>query len=295
MTEPDQHSSPIKTPKQLIIVVALAFIVPIVIIGLLSQLLTSTPHDTSGDEQRVLERIKPVGSIVIADVSVPRGNLTGEQVYGQVCKTCHDAGLAGAPKSGDKGQWTARIAEGEKTLVQHAVAGFQGKAGVMPPKGGNTDLTDDEVHRAVVYLANQVGAGWKEPAPTAAAAAPAAKSPAAAVPAAVASTSTASPPAAAAAPAATPSASAAAASIVGKTDGKATYDKTCAVCHATGLAGAPKFGDKAAWAPRIATGLDTLHNSALHGKNAMPPKGGNLALTDTDVTAAVDYIVAAAK
>ena len=295
MTEPDQHSSPIKTPQQLIIVVALAFIVPIVIIGLLSQLLTSTPHDTSGDEQRVLERIKPVGSIVIADVSVPRGNLTGEQVYGQVCKTCHDAGLAGAPKSGDKGQWTARIAEGEKTLVQHAVAGFQGKAGVMPPKGGNTDLTDDEVHRAVVYLANQVGAGWKEPAPTAAAAAPAAKSPAAAVPAAVASTSTASPPSAAAAPAATPSASAAAAPVVGKTDGKATYDKTCAVCHATGLAGAPKFGDKAAWAPRIATGLDTLHNSALHGKNAMPPKGGNLALTDTDVTAAVDYIVAAAK
>ena len=295
MTEPDQHSSPIKTPKQLIIVVALAFIVPIVIIGLLSQLLTSTPHDTSGDEQRVLERIKPVGSIVIADVSVPRGNLTGEQVYGQVCKTCHDAGLAGAPKSGDKSQWTARIAEGEKTLVQHAVAGFQGKAGVMPPKGGNTDLTDDEVHRAVVYLANQVGAGWKEPAPTAAAAAPPAKSPAAAVPAAVASTSTASPPSAAAAPAATPSASAAAAPVVGKTDGKATYDKTCAVCHATGLAGAPKFGDKAAWAPRIATGLDTLHNSALHGKNAMPPKGGNLALTDTDVTAAVDYIVAAAK
>ena len=285
MTEPDQHSSPIKTPKQLIIVVALAFIVPIVIIGLLSQLLTSTPHDTSGDEQRVLERIKPVGSVVIADASVPRGNLTGEQVYGQVCKTCHDAGLAGAPKSGDKGQWTARIAEGEKTLVQHAVAGFQGKAGVMPPKGGNTDLTDDEVHRAVVYLANQVGAGWKEPAPTATAAAPAAKSPAAAAPAAVTSTSTATPPSAAAAPAATG----------GAADGKGVYEKTCAVCHATGLAGAPKFGDKAAWAPRIATGINTLHNSALHGKNAMPPKGGNLALPDADVSAAVDYMAAAAK
>jgi cytochrome c5 len=73
------------------------------------------------------------------------------------------------------------------------------------------------------------------------------------------------------------------------------YEKTCAVCHATGLAGAPKFGDKAAWAPRIATGLNTLHNSALHGKNAMPPKGGNLALTDTDVAAAVDYMVSTAK
>ena len=157
----------------------------------------------------------------------------------------------------------------------------------MPPKGGNTDLTDDEVHRAVVYLANQVGAGWKEPAPTAAAAAPAAKSPAVAAPAAVASTSTNSttPPSAAAAPAA----------AGGTADGKGVYEKTCAVCHATGLAGAPKFGDKAAWAPRIATGLNTLHNSALHGKNAMPPKGGNLALTDTDVAAAVDYMVSTAK
>ena len=286
MTEPDQHSSPIKTPKQLIIVVVLAFIVPIVIIGLLSQLLTSTPTDTSSDEQRVLERIKPVGTIVMADASAPHGNLTGEQVYGQVCKTCHDAGLAGAPKSGDKHAWTPRIAEGEKTLVAHAIGGFQGKSGVMPPKGGNADLTDDEVHRAVVYLANQAGAGWKEPAPAAAAAAPAA-------PAAAPVTAAASAPAAAAAPAATPTAAAAPAG--GKADGKATYDKTCSVCHATGLAGAPKFGDKAAWAPRIATGLAALHNSALHGKNAMPPKGGNLALTDADVTAAVDYMAGAAK
>ncbi|HET8875114.1 MAG TPA: c-type cytochrome, partial [Casimicrobiaceae bacterium] len=265
-----------------------------------SQLLTSTPHDTSGDEQRVLERIKPVGSIVIADASAPKGNLTGEQVYGQVCKTCHDAGLAGAPKTGDKAQWAPRIAEGEKTLVQHAIAGFQGKVGVMPPKGGNPDLTDDEVHRAVVYIANQAGAGWKEPAPTAVAgAAPAATATAPAQ--AVASTSTtpataAAAPvvAAAAAPAtATPAATPAAGGA--KADGKAVYEKTCAVCHATGLAGAPKFGDKAAWAPRIATGINTLHNSALHGKNAMPPKGGNLALSDADVTAAVDYMAAAAK
>lgn len=300
MTEPDQHSSPIKTPKQLIIVVALAFIVPIVIIGLISQLLTSTPHDTSGDEQRVLERIKPVGSIVIADASAPKGNLTGEQVYGQVCKTCHDAGLAGAPKIGDKAQWTPRLAEGEKTLVQHAIAGFQGKVGVMPPKGGNPELTDDEVHRAVVYIANQAGAGWKEPAPTpVASAAPAATATAPAQ--AVASTSTtpataAAAPvvAAAAAPAtATPAATPAAGGAKG--DGKGVYEKTCSVCHATGLAGAPKFGDKAAWAPRIATGINTLHNSALHGKNAMPPKGGNLALSDADVTAAVDYMAAAAK
>jgi cytochrome c5 len=78
-------------------------------------------------------------------------------VYGQICKTCHEAGIAGAPKAGDKAAWAPRVAQGEKTMVQHAIAGFQGKTGVMPPKGGNMDLTDDEVHRAVVYLANQVG------------------------------------------------------------------------------------------------------------------------------------------
>ena len=83
MTEHDPHSSPIKTPKQLIIVVVLAFIVPIVIIGLLSQLLHQHAGTTRrGDEQRVLERIKPVGTVVIADASAPHGNLTGEQVYG---------------------------------------------------------------------------------------------------------------------------------------------------------------------------------------------------------------------
>ena len=306
MTEHDPHSSPIKTPKQLLIVVALAFIVPVVIIGLVSQLVTSTRHDTSGDEQRVLERIKPVGTIVIADASAPRGNLTGEQVYAQVCKTCHEPGLAGAPKSGDKAAWTPRIAQGEGTLVQHAIAGFQGKTGVMPPKGGNTDLTDDEMHRAVVYLANQVGANWKEPAATAVAAAPAAPvstkgaapaTPAAAPPAAAAPAAAASPAAAqqAAPAAAAPAGAAVANASAGKGDGKGTYDKTCAVCHASGLAGAPKYGDKAAWAPRIATGLPSLHNSALHGKNAMPPKGGNMALPDADVTAAVDYMVAAAK
>ena len=77
--------------------------------------------------------------------------------------------------------------------------------------------------------------------------------------------------------------------------GKATYDSVCTVCHGAGVAGAPKFGDKAAWAPRIKTGLDALHASALKGKGAMPPKGGNPAIPDADVKAAVDYMVAAAK
>ena len=293
MQEPDQHTSPIKTPKQLVIVVLLAFIVPITVIALLSQLFTSGMHGATEDEQRVLERIKPVGNVVIAEASAPRGNLTGTEVYAQVCKTCHEAGLAGAPKFGDKAAWGPRIAQGEKTLVQHAIAGFQGKAGVMPPKGGNADLSDDEVHRAVVHMANQVGAGWKEPAPTAtAAAAPAAA--AAAAPAAASAPAPAS--AAAAPPAAAPSAPAmAAATASAGADGKTVYDQTCHVCHAAGIAGAPKFGDKAAWAPRIATGIDTLHKAAITGLRAMPPRGGNMALTDAQVQAAVDYMVSAAK
>jgi cytochrome c5 len=81
----------------------------------------------------------------------------------------------------------------------------------------------------------------------------------------------------------------------GKPDGKKTYESTCIACHGAGVAGAPKFGDKAAWAPRIATGIASLYNSALKGKKAMPPKGGNATLGDADIKAAVDYLTAAAK
>ncbi|HEX5628822.1 MAG TPA: c-type cytochrome [Usitatibacteraceae bacterium] len=88
---------------------------------------------------------------------------------------------------------------------------------------------------------------------------------------------------------------AAAPAAAGKPDGKKTYDTACMACHATGAANAPKFGDKAAWAPRIKTGAEALYASSLKGKGAMPPKGGNAALADADVKAAVDYIVAGSK
>jgi cytochrome c5 len=78
-------------------------------------------------------------------------------------------------------------------------------------------------------------------------------------------------------------------------DGKKVYDTACMACHATGAAGAPKFGDKTAWTPRLKTGADALYASALKGKGAMPAKGGNAALSDADVKAGVDYMTAAAK
>ncbi|HEX4333492.1 MAG TPA: cytochrome c oxidase subunit II [Usitatibacter sp.] len=96
--------------------------------------------------------------------------------------------------------------------------------------------------------------------------------------------------------AAAPAAGAPAAGASAKpADGKSTFDSVCTVCHTAGVAGAPKFGNKADWAPRIAQGKAALYNSALHGKGAMPPKGGNAALSDETVKAAVDYMAAAAK
>ena len=100
MTE--EHSSPIKTPKQLIIVVLLAFAVPITLAALISQLVTSGEKGIHEDDSKVLARIQPVANVVLAEASGPKGMLSGEQVYTQVCKTCHETGLAGAPKLGDK-------------------------------------------------------------------------------------------------------------------------------------------------------------------------------------------------
>jgi cytochrome c5 len=163
----------------------------------------------------------------------------------------------------------------------------------MPARGGNSDLTDEEVAGAVVHMANQAGATWKAPELVARAPAQAAATTASAPPAPpVATAAKAAPPApaAAAAPAAAPAQAAAAGN-----KGKAIYDTTCTVCHTAGIAGAPKLGDKAAWAPRIQTGIEALYNSSLKGKNAMPPKGGNAGLPDADVKAAVDYMIAQAK
>ena len=103
------------------------------------------------------------------------------------------------------------------------------------------------------------------------------------------------------APAAAPAAPAAGGNTVATSSdtGKKVYDTTCMACHAAGVAGAPKFGDKAAWGPRIAQGIDTLHTHALKGftgkAGMMPPKGGNMSLSDADVKAAVDYMVAHGK
>jgi len=74
-------------------------------------------------------------------------------------------------------------------------------------------------------------------------------------------------------------------------DGQQIYQASCQACHATGAAGAPKLGDKEAWAPRIATGMDAMLSSAINGKNAMPPKGACMSCSDEDLKAAIEYMV----
>jgi cytochrome c5 len=78
-------------------------------------------------------------------------------------------------------------------------------------------------------------------------------------------------------------------------DGATVYNQNCAMCHVPGLANAPKFGDKAAWAPRLESGREALLASAIKGKGAMPPKAGNPKLSDEEVAAALDHLLASAR
>jgi cytochrome c5 len=278
----------IRTPKQLITVVAISFIVPIVGIVMLAMFVTGAKNiEPAGSSARAAEviadRMRPVGELWIAGQTPPAGatavavvaavkaERTGEDVYKLACASCHASGALNAPKLGDNAAWAKLLPEGLDGLTKQAIAGIR----QMPARGGNPSLTDIEMKRAVAYMANSSGGKFKEP-PVAA---PAAAAPAAAPAAAAAATVVAA--------AATPKAAAAA--PAGAVDGEAVYKKACAACHASGAAGAPKSGDKAAWAPRIKKGEDALVASVIKGLGVMPPRGGNPTLTDADIRAAVAY------
>lgn len=293
----DHHESPIKTPKQLIAVVIAAFLIPIIIIVLLVNFVGHGSLEGAGSTQTaeaVNNRIAPVASLEIKDPNAPRVYKTGEQVYKEVCAACHATGAAGAPKYGTAADWSARIGQGFNGLLNAVLHG----KGAMPPRAGTSpdDLSDYELGRAVVYMADAGGAKFPEPPAPAPAAAGAPAQAEAAAPAAPAAAAPAPAPAApaAAAPAAPAAAAPAAVAAASPEVGKKVYEQVCAACHAAGVAGAPKFGDKAAWAPRIAEGMDAIHNFALKGKGVMPPKGG-YGGPDADVIAASNYMVNAAK
>ncbi|WP_321886118.1 c-type cytochrome [Paraburkholderia bannensis] len=297
------HGAPIKTPGQLIAAVVAGFAVPIVIIILLAYYVDNTTRTGAGTDelsvQQVTSRIAPIAQVSIRDANAPRVYKTGEQVYQAVCSACHASGAAGAPKFGNSGDWAPRIAQGYDTLWHTALSG----KGAMPARGGTSpdDYSDYEIGLAVAYMANHAGANFQDPpkpAPGAANAANAASGAAAAAPASGADANAAQATAAAAAIAAIPQAGSAPADGAASADasqaGKALYTQVCQACHAAGVLGAPKFGNKADWAPRLKDPMDTIYNYALHGKGQMPAKGGSNA-SDADVKAAVDYMVSAAK
>ncbi|WP_288378445.1 cytochrome c5 family protein [uncultured Massilia sp.] len=275
----NEHQSLISTPKQLIAAVAGFFLV--IVIGIILLVIFATNDRLVGvgtnsqSAEAVAARLRPVAEagFTLVDANAPRVLQAGNAVYTAVCAACHDSGAAGAPKLGDNSSWSQRIAQGYDTLVKHAVEGIR----AMPAKGGNPDLDNLEVARAVVYMSNKSGASFKEPA------APAPAAPAAPADAA----STAAPAAAPAAPA-----------VAGADSGKALYNSACVACHGAGIAGAPKIGDKANWAPRLAQGAPLLYEHAIKGfqgkAGVMPPKGGSTA-PDAEVKAAVDFMIASSK
>jgi len=113
-------------------------------------------------QARIDEVIKPVGQVNTEVSAAPApaaaagdGAVDGKAIFTQTCFACHGTGAAGAPKVGDKGAWSARIAQGASTLHDHAIKGFQGKSGFMPAKGGNAGLSDDAVKAAVDYMVSQ--------------------------------------------------------------------------------------------------------------------------------------------
>lgn len=296
----EHHESAIRTPKQLVAAVAGFFLVTVIGIILLVSFVTTTKLTGAGTESQSAEavaaRVRPVADegYSLKDVNAPKVLQAGEAVYTAICAACHATGAAGAPKIGDAGAWAPRIAQGYDTLLKHAIEGIR----AMPAKGGNPDLDDVEVARAVVHMANGSGAKFKEPAVPAAPAAGAAAAPAAAAtaPAAAAAPIAAAAPVAAAAPATAPAA--APAPKLAADAGKKLYDTACVACHGAGIAGAPKFADKAAWAPRLKQDAATLYEHAIKGfqgkAGMMPPKGGSSA-PDDEVKAAVDYMANAAK
>lgn len=172
----NEHQSLIRTPKQLIIAVTGFFLVIVIGIILLVSFVTNKPLTGAGTDadaaESVTSRVRPVAEegFTFVDASGPKVLQAGGAVYAATCAACHDGGLAGAPKTSDNGAWDARLAQGYDTLLKHAIEGLR----LMPAKGGNPDLDDVEIARAVVFMANKSGASFKEPEVPEAAAAPAA-------------------------------------------------------------------------------------------------------------------------
>lgn len=224
------------------------FLIVMLVLGVQAGM--GTPDSEPLADKEVRERIKPFGTSIAVDPNAPRVERSGEVIYAEVCAGCHASGALGAPRFKEKADWAKRIGSGYDTLLDRALKGFN----KMPARGGDPDLSDLEVARAIVHMTNAAGANFepalkKEVEPTAAELA----------------------------------------------RGKVVYADNCASCHDTGVTGAQKLTDHAAWAPLLKEGKDYLYNAAIKGSFGGPAKGGNDKLSDADTKVAVDYMVAEVK
>jgi cytochrome c5 len=169
VTQHEPHSSFIKTPKQLIVVILLSFLVPIVTIILIVQLVVGQPgaNPAALEAEAVAARIKPVGQVEFgtpggttlkpaakpASVAAakPPAALDGKAIYGTTCVPCHAQSVAGSPKLGDKAAWAPRIQTGIDAMVRSVVTG----KGAMPPKGANPALSEAQIRAAVEFMVSQ--------------------------------------------------------------------------------------------------------------------------------------------
>lgn len=196
-------------------------------------------------QQAQAERIQPIGTVVTGAADAGGGQAatagaarSGQEIYNAACAACHAAGVAGAPKVGAKEAWQPRLEKGMDGLLQSVVNGL----GAMPPRGG-TQASEQELKNAIAYMLQETG--LEAPGGGADAAAPAAEQPADAE-----------------------------GGEVDLARGREVVEQTCAACHRTGVAGAPKIGDKEAWQARIEEGMDHMLEVAVNGLGAMPPRGG---------------------
>jgi len=222
----------------------------IVIMAVGIQMRQTDDASAAENDQAVRARIKPYGVSMAVDPNKPKVEMTGEQVYTEVCSSCHGSGALQSPKFKDAAAWGKRIGQGYETLLTHALKGFKN----MPARGGEPDLTDLEVARAMVHMTNAAGAKFeptlvKEREPSAAELA----------------------------------------------KGQSVYAAKCATCHDSGMTGAQKLTDAAAWTGLIKQGKDALYAAAINGSFGGPAKGGDPNMADADVKLAVDYMVAQGK
>ena len=149
----DPHQSFIKTPKQLVVVILLAFLVPIIGIILVVQLVLSRPgaDPNALTPEAVNARIQPVARVELGAPSAAPGARAAADIVKNTCAACHQTGAANAPKVGDAQDWAPRIKTGLNAMVQSVIKG----KGAMPPKAGNPALNDAEIRAAVEFMVSQ--------------------------------------------------------------------------------------------------------------------------------------------